>query len=145
MAFSHASNFSHASYYSPQYRDYAVPSAISPDYLGNGHQQNGYTESQTHELLWNAAPSIGHYQNSYISQHSGSPEMLPNFQQPLSHQSYPQQSYEQHYYPPSAPYGCHLQLDDPADQNVEVQLENKELWQRFNQHGTEMIITKAGR
>ena len=31
------------------------------------------------------------------------------------------------------------------DSNVRVTLQNKEMWNKFNHVGTEMIITKAGR
>ncbi|ESN89913.1 hypothetical protein HELRODRAFT_183031 [Helobdella robusta] len=34
---------------------------------------------------------------------------------------------------------------DVPDKNIKVSLENKELWQKFNSIGTEMIITKSGR
>jgi hypothetical protein len=35
--------------------------------------------------------------------------------------------------------------EDTCIDNVDVILEGKELWDRFNELGTEMIITKAGR
>ena len=34
---------------------------------------------------------------------------------------------------------------DHSMENIEVALEGKELWNRFNELGTEMIITKCGR
>jgi hypothetical protein len=35
--------------------------------------------------------------------------------------------------------------EDTCIDNIDVILEGKELWDRFNELGTEMIITKAGR
>lgn len=40
-------------------------------------------------------------------------------------------------------------LDSPGDSNVQddpkVELDAKELWERFHELGTEMVITKSGR
>ena len=36
-------------------------------------------------------------------------------------------------------------LTQIRDKNIKVKLENRELWSRFHQRQTEMIITKTGR
>lgn len=43
------------------------------------------------------------------------------------------------------PQQIHLPGHDLEYENVEVSLENKDLWQRFYEEKTEMVITKAGR
>ena len=37
------------------------------------------------------------------------------------------------------------QEDDGVKDDPKVNLEQKELWEQFNQYGTEMVITKLGR
>ena len=60
---------------------------------------------------------------------------------------YQPEGYQLHHYPP--PNGNALPPpaieDTEEDSNVDLTLENKDLWGRFNQHVTEMIITRAGR
>ncbi len=62
---------------------------------------------------------------------------------------------------PGSPFGAPVTYDPTApgvgagqplpgvpgkrDPGVSVHLDNKELWERFHQIGTEMIITKSGR
>lgn len=45
----------------------------------------------------------------------------------------------------STPNGKNLVKKNPKVANINVQLEMKALWDEFNQLGTEMIVTKAGR
>ncbi|XP_061907794.1 T-box transcription factor TBX1-like [Entelurus aequoreus] len=45
----------------------------------------------------------------------------------------------------STPTGKNLVKKNPKVANINVQLEMKALWDEFNQLGTEMIVTKAGR
>lgn len=45
----------------------------------------------------------------------------------------------------STPNGKSLVKKNPKVANINVQLEMKALWDEFNQLGTEMIVTKAGR
>ena len=52
-------------------------------------------------------------------------------------------------YDPSTP-GCGAGQPIPGvpgakDPDIRVRLDNRELWERFDSIGTEMIITKAGR
>lgn len=46
---------------------------------------------------------------------------------------------------PGPPQQVHIPVHDSQHENVEVSLENKDLWQRFYEEKTEMVITKAGR
>ena len=39
----------------------------------------------------------------------------------------------------------HPQIGTQRDPNIKVSLENRELWDKFDEIGTEMIITKSGR
>ena len=41
--------------------------------------------------------------------------------------------------------GFESESDRPRSPPATVKLENEDLWQTFNKHGTEMVITKAGR
>ena len=41
--------------------------------------------------------------------------------------------------------GFDSEPDRPRSPPATVKLENEELWEVFNKHGTEMVITKAGR
>ena len=43
--------------------------------------------------------------------------------------------------PPPVP----LPEDDDVKDDPKVTLEHKDMWEAFNQHGTEMVITKSGR
>ena len=38
-----------------------------------------------------------------------------------------------------------LNTSAPCNKKISVKLENEDLWKRFNELGTEMIITKTGR
>ena len=38
-----------------------------------------------------------------------------------------------------------LSASSPSNKKISVKLENEDLWKRFNELGTEMIITKTGR
>ena len=38
-----------------------------------------------------------------------------------------------------------LKLDDDVKDDPKVTLEHKDMWEAFNNHGTEMVITKSGR
>ena len=38
-----------------------------------------------------------------------------------------------------------MQMHESEYENVELSLENKDLWEQFHEHKTEMVITKAGR
>lgn len=44
-----------------------------------------------------------------------------------------------------APSGFDTEPDRPRSPPASVKLENEDLWQDFYKHGTEMVITKAGR
>lgn len=44
-----------------------------------------------------------------------------------------------------APQHVPMQMHDSDYDNVEVVLENKDLWSQFYENKTEMVITKAGR
>ena len=46
---------------------------------------------------------------------------------------------------PSADLSQGPGVPGPKDPNIKVSLENVDLWRRFNDMGTEMIITKTGR
>jgi hypothetical protein len=35
--------------------------------------------------------------------------------------------------------------NDATDKNIKINLENRDLWHKFHNIGTEMIITKTGR
>ena len=39
----------------------------------------------------------------------------------------------------------HPQIGTQRDPNIKVSLENRKLWDKFDEIGTEMIITKSGR
>jgi len=41
--------------------------------------------------------------------------------------------------------GSQINTNSKRDPNINVNLENEELWTQFHQIGTEMIITKMGR
>lgn len=69
---------------------------------------------------------------------------------PFSYSSYhPTQMAKQQFGPaaiPGPPQPVHLPGGHDAEQqNIDVSLENKALWQRFYEEKTEMVITKAGR
>ena len=46
---------------------------------------------------------------------------------------------------PGAPNNNNTNSAANPDPNIKVNLENEDLWKRFHQIGTEMIITKMGR
>ena len=46
---------------------------------------------------------------------------------------------------PGPPQQVHMPVHDSDNENVDVSLENKDLWQTFYEEKTEMVITKAGR
>ncbi len=46
----------------------------------------------------------------------------------------------------SEDFSSSRQIDNPkANKNVKIKIEDSEIWRRFNQVGTEMIVTKTGR
>ncbi|CAF1102240.1 unnamed protein product [Rotaria sp. Silwood1] len=47
--------------------------------------------------------------------------------------------------PPTVPEPIHRSQDDGIHDDPKVELESKDLWDQFHQHGTEMVITKSGR
>ena len=47
--------------------------------------------------------------------------------------------------PPDLSSGVAGGSNNPATKDIKVTLEGRELWQKFHEIGTEMIITKAGR
>ena len=48
-------------------------------------------------------------------------------------------------YPRLPPPPIPLPEDDDVKDDPKVTLEHKEMWETFNKHGTEMVITKSGR
>lgn len=53
-------------------------------------------------------------------------------------------------YPPLSSHTDHKRMlgpsqNDATDKNIKINLENRELWSKFHNLGTEMIITKTGR
>lgn len=46
---------------------------------------------------------------------------------------------------PGPPQQVYMPVHDTEHENIEVSLENKDLWGRFYEEKTEMVITKAGR
>ena len=46
---------------------------------------------------------------------------------------------------PGPPQQVHMPVHDSEHESIDVNLENKDLWQSFYEEKTEMVITKAGR
>ena len=139
----------------PDYRDFS--SLLGPPY----QQQTGFNQ---HAYNQNAQQQHGHAWN---------PGLYPNFEEatpvelfpyanhicvPYGNHGHQQQhgyhGYHLQQYPPQYNNMMHphpqfipvmLGRQEDIEKNAEAILENKDLWGKFNQLGTEMIITRSGR
>lgn len=83
------------------------------------------------------APMMDYRTNSFLTPSAAYPYQYPNLMYP--HFKGYHGGYLPH--PPEVP----VEEDDGVKDDPEVSLESKDLWTRFHELGTEMVITKSGR
>lgn len=139
MAFFQSPTYAYQQNIQPGHRDFAQ--AFCPQYQHNGFEGNPFEgQQQHHEHYWN--------QGCYEDFSTTPPTEMPayNSQLQMSNQ-YQQDGYHLHHYQPqnSNIIGQPTVEGSEEDKNIELTLENKDLWDKFSRNVTEMIITRAGR
>ncbi|CAF0955072.1 unnamed protein product [Brachionus calyciflorus] len=131
-------NYSGSYYYPNQY-----------DYTTNGYQYNQYNYFYNYDNSYysNGAQYYPQYYNSQensqnlesFSSSCSSSSVSPNVTKPEKIKKIKKSEKVEKISVPTVP------ISNTTDQTFSVKLSNKSLWDRFNAHTTEMIITKQGR
>ncbi len=111
----------------------------------NGIFDNGFTNQIDHPNAWNQQ-NYHQHQDYATSPVADFAPYNHQYGMPYNHYHPQQEGYHLHHYPTHDPMAMGQQdLNDDGDTKTEVILENEDLWKKFNQQGTEMIITRVGR
>ena len=127
----------------PRPTDYSVSSilAASQQASSTGHGGPPHGPHHPSSLQALAAAGSGHLQNPYSLSAAA---ILPKLQQTVQGRA-PLTPADLFLPPIPRP----LRVPEPPEPEVhddpKVELESKELWDRFHEYGTEMVITKTGR